>query len=285
MLYDIQTVYVVLTFQGMFAFQHLQASLRCCRIVRALFCLMPSGIMSRMSCITLARSSRSKWLSTRCLVTVLATPFEWRPSNCRERRLPSHRSRSGTTPLRKKIQILQPGVQIPTPGPLPTGPCRKRKRVREIEIIWHVLYIFHKTLEMKYPSAHSVESVVDDMLEIFAHSDLPHQLVLVSVHSRQLSNVSKCVLQSIRQLKCIHVAKTILDMRVDYQLRQTQDLSTKMEGVSESWLLSLLSGERFDWLEVEVVVKMEVVEVLSMDEQVEHVVALTTHLETNFDPV
>lgn len=30
---------------------------------------------------------------------------------------------------------------------------------------------------------------------------------------------------------------------------------------------------------------MEVVEVLSMDEQVEHVVALTTHLETNFDPV
>lgn len=68
-----------LAFQGILAFQHRQASLRCCRMVRALFCLIPSGIMSRISCITAARSSRSKWDSTRCLVTVLATPFEWRP--------------------------------------------------------------------------------------------------------------------------------------------------------------------------------------------------------------
>ncbi|TNN38637.1 hypothetical protein EYF80_051200 [Liparis tanakae] len=62
--------------RGMLAFQHLQDSLRCCRMVLALFCLMPSGIMSRMSCITAARNSRSKWDSTRCLVTVLATPLE-----------------------------------------------------------------------------------------------------------------------------------------------------------------------------------------------------------------
>ena len=47
------------TFHGMFAFQHRHASLRCCRIVLALFARTPSGIMSRMSCITLARSSRS----------------------------------------------------------------------------------------------------------------------------------------------------------------------------------------------------------------------------------
>lgn len=69
-----------LTFHGMFAFQHLQDSLRCCRMVLALFCLIPSGIMSKMSCITAARNSRSKWDSTRCLVTVFATPFEWRPA-------------------------------------------------------------------------------------------------------------------------------------------------------------------------------------------------------------
>lgn len=49
-----------LTFQGMLAFQHLQDSLRCCRMVLALFCLIPSGIMSKMSCITAARNSRSK---------------------------------------------------------------------------------------------------------------------------------------------------------------------------------------------------------------------------------
>lgn len=36
----------------MFAFQHRQASERCCRMVRALFCLIPSGIMSTISCIT-----------------------------------------------------------------------------------------------------------------------------------------------------------------------------------------------------------------------------------------
>lgn len=112
----------LLTFQGMLAFQHLHASLRCCRITRALFCLIPSGIMSRMSCMTAARNSKSKWLSTRCLVTVLATPFECLPSNCLARRLPSHRSKRGTTPRRKKSHTLQPGAQKPHPGPFPTGP-------------------------------------------------------------------------------------------------------------------------------------------------------------------
>lgn len=68
------------TFQGMLAFQHLQDSLRCCKMVLALFCLIPSGIMSNISCITAARNSKSKWDSTRCLVTVLATPLEWRPA-------------------------------------------------------------------------------------------------------------------------------------------------------------------------------------------------------------
>lgn len=50
----------------------------------------------------------------------------------------------------------------------------------------------------EYP--YSVEAVVDEMFEIFAHSDLSHQLVLVAVHSRQLTNVGKDVLQSISQL-------------------------------------------------------------------------------------
>ena len=123
------------------------------------------------------------------------------------------------------------------------------------------------------------------MLEILAHSDLPHQFVLVSIHASELPNVSECVLQSVCQLECIHVTKTILHVRVNYQLRQTKDLSTKMKGVSKSRLLSLLCRERLDWLEVEVVVEMEVVEVLAMDEQIEHVVALTTNLEANLNPV
>ena len=103
-------------------FQHRQASERCCMMTRALFALMPSGIMSRMSCMTEARSSRSYWLSTRCFVTVFATPLFVRPSNCRASRLPSQRSSSGTTPRRKKSHTRHPGAQKPTPGPLPTGP-------------------------------------------------------------------------------------------------------------------------------------------------------------------
>lgn len=58
------------------------------------------------------------------------------------------------------------------------------------------------------------------MLEILAHPDLPHQLVLVAVHPGQLSHVSEDVLQSVRQLERVHIVQTVLDVRVYYQLRQ-----------------------------------------------------------------
>lgn len=43
------------------------------------------------------------------------------------------------------------------------------------------------------------------MLKILAHSNLPHELVLVPVHSSQLTHVTKNVLQTIRQLECVHI--------------------------------------------------------------------------------
>lgn len=43
-------------------------------------------------------------------------------------------------------------------------------------------------------------------------------------------------------------------------------------------LIPYLSSQGLDRFQVEVVVKMEVVEVLTMDQQVQHVVPLTTHL-------
>ena len=46
----------------------------------------------------------------------------------------------------------------------------------------------------------SVETIGDHMLEILAHADLPHQLVLVAVHARELAHVSKDVLQTISKL-------------------------------------------------------------------------------------
>ena len=50
------------------------------------------------------------------------------------------------------------------------------------------------------------------MLEVLAHSNLPHQLVLVAVHSSQLSHMSEGVLQAVGQLEGIHIAQTILHM-------------------------------------------------------------------------
>ena len=48
---------------------------------------------------------------------------------------------------------------------------------------------------------YSVEPVVDEVLDVLAHSDLSHELVLVSVHSSQLTNVREDVLKTISKLK------------------------------------------------------------------------------------
>ncbi|CAN7985254.1 unnamed protein product, partial [Ixodes hexagonus] len=138
-----------------------------------------------------------------------------------------------------------------------------------------------------------VEAVVDEVLEVLAHADLSHELVLVAVHARQLAHVGKDVLEAVRQLEGVHVVQPVLHVAVHHQLGQAQDLPAQVEGVAEARLLALLGGttctiERhhgLDRLEVEVVVKVEVVEVLPVDEQVEHVVALPAHLESSLHPV
>ena len=58
-----------------------------------------------------------------------------------------------------------------------------------------------------------------------------------------------------------------------------------MEGVAKPRLLPLLGGEGLHWFEVEVVVQVEVVQVLAVDQQVQHVVTLTTHLKPRLHPV
>jgi hypothetical protein len=51
-----------------------------------------------------------------------------------------------------------------------------------------------------------------------------------------------------------------------------------MESVSETRLLPLFGGEGLDRLQVEVVVKVQVCQVLAMNEQIQHVVALPANL-------
>ena len=62
----------------------------------------------------------------------------------------------------------------------------------------------------KTAETHCVESVVDDVLQVFAHSDLLHQLVLVTVHSGQLAHVGEDVLQAVGQLEGVHVVQAVL---------------------------------------------------------------------------
>lgn len=74
-------------------------------------------------------------------------------------------------------------------------------------------------------------------------------------------------------------------MRIYDQLCESKDLPTKMESISKSRLLSLLCGKSFDWFQIEVVIQMKIVKVLSVNQQVQHVVALATNLKPHFHPV
>lgn len=51
---------------------------------------------------------------------------------------------------------------------------------------------------------YSVKPVVDEMFQVLAHSNLPHQFVFVPVHPCELTHVGKDVLQAICQLRHGH---------------------------------------------------------------------------------
>ena len=123
------------------------------------------------------------------------------------------------------------------------------------------------------------------MLQILAHSNLPHQLVLVSVHTGELTDVSESELKTIGELESVDVSESILNVRVDDEFRESKDFSTQVESVSESRLLSFFRRESLDGFQVHVVIEMEVVQVLSVNEEVEHVVTLSADLKTSFNPI
>lgn len=123
------------------------------------------------------------------------------------------------------------------------------------------------------------------MFQIFTHSDLFHQLVLVTVHSGELTDMSKHVLQTISELESIHIPQSELYMSVDDKFGKTKDFSTQMESVTESRLLPLFGREGLDRFQIHVVVEMQVVEILSVDEEIEHVIPLSADLKAGFDPV
>ena len=81
------------------------------------------------------------------------------------------------------------------------------------------------------------------------------------------------------------MAQAVLDVRINDEFDHSQDFSAQMESITKSTLLSLFSSQCLDWLQVEIVVQMKEVEVLAMDQKVEHVVTLATDLKASLNPI
>jgi hypothetical protein len=75
------------------------------------------------------------------------------------------------------------------------------------------------------------------------------------------------ILQSIIKLKSINISQTILDITIHYEFDHSKNLSAEVKGVTETRFLALFGCESLDWLEVEIVVEMQVVEVLAVNQQ------------------
>ena len=123
------------------------------------------------------------------------------------------------------------------------------------------------------------------MFQVLAHPDLFHQLVLVPIHPGQLSNMSENILQSIGQLEGIHIIQTVLNMRIHNQFRQSQNFPAQMKSITKPRLFTLFRCQSLDRFQVEIVIQMQVVQVLPMDQEVQHVVPLTANLEADLDPI
>ena len=123
------------------------------------------------------------------------------------------------------------------------------------------------------------------MLQIFGHAHLSHQSILIPRHASQVAYVGEDILQAIGKLESFDVAKPVLNVRVNDQFDHPEDLSAEMEGIAEPTFFALFRRQRLDWLQVEVVVKMQIVQVLAMYQQVEHIVALSAHLKARLHPV
>lgn len=65
---------------------------------------------------------------------------------------------------------------------------------------------FHSLERVRLPIAtYRIEAIVDQMLQILAHANLSHQFVFVTIHAGQLTHMGEDVLQTVGQLKSVHV--------------------------------------------------------------------------------
>jgi hypothetical protein len=89
----------------------------------------------------------------------------------------------------------------------------------------------------------------------------------------------------VSHLVAVDISQAILYVRVDHQLCQSQDLTTQVKRVPEARFLSLFCSQSLDRLQVEIVIQMQVVQILTMDQQIQHVITLATNLKAGFNPI
>ena len=71
-----------------------------------------------------------------------------------------------------------------------------------------------------------VEAVVDQVFEVLRHAHLPHELVLVPVHTGQSTDMREDILQRVGELEGVDVAQTVLHVSVDDELGETKNFTT-----------------------------------------------------------
>jgi hypothetical protein len=120
----------------------------------------------------------------------------------------------------------------------------------------------------------SVETVVDDVFVVLAHSDLAHQTVFVSVHTSKLAYVGIKVLQTISQLKSIHIPKPILHITIHHKFHHPQYLPAQVKRIAKPRLLPLLRRQSLHRLQIKIVIQMQIIEILPMYQQHQHIKSL-----------
>ena len=58
-----------------------------------------------------------------------------------------------------------------------------------------------------------------------------------------------------------------------------------MKRITKTRFLSFFCRQCLHWFQVKIIIQMQVVQILTMNQQVQHVITLTANLQTDFNPV
>ena len=86
-------------------------------------------------------------------------------------------------------------------------------------------------------------------------------------------------------LESIYISQSILHMRINDEFRKSQDFTTQMKSITKTRLLTLLRCQRLHRFQIKVIIQMQVVQIFTVNQQIQHVITLTTNLQTGFNPI